>query len=114
MVLKMKLANFPFYSTNFNISASGPLISVLEHYQTSTILYEPENKHLIFQHMIYEPLRHNDLKTRENKGFIEKILHLLSVFSAYSMHFHILKSGPNQKYNSLYMILTYKPQTGFV
>jgi hypothetical protein len=28
-----------------------------------------------------------------------KIVHILSVLSAYSIHFNILKSGPNQKYN---------------
>ena len=33
------------------------------------------------------------------KGFKEKIVQILSVFSAYSIQINILKSGPNQKYN---------------
>ena len=60
--------------------------------------YELDNKHLIFQHVIYELLRHKDLKRRANKGFNEQILDILSVISAYSIHFNILKSGLNQKY----------------
>ena len=36
---------------------------------------------------------------RAKQGFNEKIVSFLSVFSAYSLHFIILKSGPNQKYD---------------
>ena len=36
---------------------------------------------------------------REEEKSNEKIMRFFSVFSAYSTHFNILKSGPNQKYN---------------
>ena len=46
-------------------------------------------------------LGHKDLQRRPKKGFKEKIVQILSVFSAYSIQINILKSGPNQKYNLL-------------
>ena len=63
------------------------------------ILYEPGNYYIIIQHVIYEVYRKKDLKMRAKKGFNGKIMCFFSVFSAYSTHFNILKSGPNQKYN---------------
>jgi hypothetical protein len=37
---------------------------------------------------------------------------ILSVISAYSIHFNIIKNGPNQEYDFLYIILTYLAQNG--
>ena len=64
-----------------------------------TISNEPDNKPLIFQHVIYELLRHNDLKRTAKKGFNEKIARILCVFSAFYIHFNMLKSDPNQTYD---------------
>jgi hypothetical protein len=64
-----------------------------------SISNEPDNKHFIFQHVIYEFLRNKNLQRRANKDTMKIIVHFLSVFSAYSIHFNILKSGSNQTYN---------------
>ena len=54
--------------------------------------------------MIYELLRRNDLKRRAKQRFKEKIVCFLSVFSDYSIHFNILKSGPNQNYDLIFYL----------
>ena len=48
--------------------------------------------------MIYEFLRQKYLKRKTKTGFNENVVQILSVFSAFSIHFHVLKSGPYQKY----------------
>jgi hypothetical protein len=45
--------------------------------------------------MLYISFKDTNSCKEEQKGLEEKIVSILSVFSAYSIHFNILKSGPN-------------------
>ena len=79
-----------------------------KHFSTLTISNEPANKDIIFQHVIYELIRHKDLKMRAKTGFHEKRVFFHIVVSAYSMYFDFVKTGLNQKYN--YFIDTFDLQ----
>ena len=59
----LKLANvLHFVQYTLKISASGPQKSIFLAFQTLTILYETDNKHILFQHVIYKLIRNKNLK----------------------------------------------------
>jgi hypothetical protein len=66
-----------------------------------TIFNEPDNKHILLQHVMYELFGHTDLQIRAKKGYKEKIVWIFSVFLTYCIQINVLKGGPNRKYNLL-------------
>jgi hypothetical protein len=67
--LKLKLANFSIVCDKFNISAQGPQKSIFYTFSNIVRFNEPDNEHIMFQHVTYELLRHKNLQRRAKKGF---------------------------------------------